>query len=133
MTAEPEFVVDTDVVSRIVRRDLPGGLWARLEDASLLVTFITVGELLRGSVHAGWGARRLSALSAWLDRDVIVGDTAVARTWGAITGQALKAGRPLPVNDAWIAACCVTHGLPLATLNRRDYHSVEGLRLLTPG
>ncbi len=29
-------------------------------------------------------------------------------------------GRPRPVNDNWIAAC-LAYGLPLATLNRRDF------------
>jgi len=26
-----------------------------------------------------------------------------------------------PANDAWIAACCLVEGLPLATRNVRDY------------
>lgn len=132
MTAETEIVVDTDVVSRIVRSDLPGELSASLQGLLLRVTFVTVGELLRGAAHASWGQPRLRTLSGWLDREPIVGDGAVARTWGEITGRALRAGRPLPANDAWIAACCVTHQLPLATLNLRDYASIEGLRLLSP-
>jgi predicted nucleic acid-binding protein len=37
------------------------------------------------------------------------------------------------VNDMWIAACCLTHGLPLGTLNLKDYAYVKdehGLRIL---
>jgi hypothetical protein len=33
----------------------------------------------------------------------------------------MKAGLPRPVNDMWIAACCLTYDLPLATLNLKDY------------
>jgi predicted nucleic acid-binding protein len=30
-------------------------------------------------------------------------------------------GRPRPVNDTWIAACCIARKLSLATLNITDY------------
>ena len=33
----------------------------------------------------------------------------------------LRRGRPRPVNDTWIAACCLVRDLPLATLNVKDY------------
>ena len=29
--------------------------------------------------------------------------------------------RPRPTNDSWTAACCVARGLPLATLNVKDF------------
>jgi predicted nucleic acid-binding protein len=38
------------------------------------------------------------------------------------------------VNDSWIAACCLTYDLPLATLNvldYQDYVTYEGLELIT--
>lgn len=42
-------------------------------------------------------------------------------------------GRPRPVNDSWIAACCLAHDLPLATFNAKDfadYASHDGLHLI---
>ncbi|MBM7518308.1 hypothetical protein [Nocardioides nitrophenolicus] len=45
-----------------------------------------------------------------------------------------KRGRPRPANDAWIAACCLVHDVPLATLNVGhfgDFAEYEGLRLIT--
>ncbi|MBA2766958.1 MAG: helix-turn-helix domain-containing protein, partial [Solirubrobacterales bacterium] len=66
---------------------------------------------------------------SWLSNfEPIPGDRAVAERWGEITGHAIATGRPRPANDAWIAACCLTHGLPLATLNPRDYEGITGLR-----
>jgi predicted nucleic acid-binding protein len=38
------------------------------------------------------------------------------------------------VNDSWTAAHCLTHGLPLATLNTKDFVDLayhEGLTLLS--
>ena len=43
-------------------------------------------------------------------------------------------GRSRPVNDMWIAACCLAHEVPLATLNLKDYQAFtghHGLRLLS--
>ena len=34
---------------------------------------------------------------------------------------AIQRGRPRPANDTWIAACALTYGLPLATLNAKDF------------
>lgn len=45
----------------------------------------------------------------------------VSRVWGEITAFAQRRGRPRPSNDAWIAACCLAHDLPLATLNIKDF------------
>jgi predicted nucleic acid-binding protein len=57
----------------------------------------------------------------------------VARVWGTITAGAQGRGRPRPLNDSWIAACCIERGLPLVTLNRRylaDFAEHDGLVLL---
>jgi toxin FitB len=60
-------------------------------------------------------------------------DEAVSVTWGHLQARAQRRGRPRPVNDAWIAACCLVDDLPLATFNAKDFADFaqhEGLRLL---
>jgi predicted nucleic acid-binding protein len=60
-------------------------------------------------------------------------DEAVAVKWGEIQGNAHLRGRPRPVNDSWIAACCLAHNLPLATFNAKDfadYANHDGLHLI---
>jgi predicted nucleic acid-binding protein len=57
---------------------------------------------------------------------------AVAVTWGDVQARAQLRGRPRPSNDTWIAACCLVRGLPLATLNVRDFQDLadhDGLDL----
>jgi predicted nucleic acid-binding protein len=128
------LVLDTDVVSGILRGTLDGDIGERLTGAIVLVTFVTVGELFRGAEHARWGAKRRETLRSWLDAvPTVPADAAIARRWGAITGSALREGRPLPANDAWIAACCLAHGLALATGNVRDFAAIRGLELVTRG
>ncbi|WP_374251161.1 hypothetical protein [Micromonospora sp. R77] len=64
-------------------------------------------------------------------------DEAVATTWGQLQARAQQRGRPRPVNDSWIAACCLVDRLPLATFNGKDYSDFAehdgGCALLPPG
>jgi predicted nucleic acid-binding protein len=48
-------------------------------------------------------------------------DVAVAQAWGQLAASGQRRGRPAPVNDTWIAACCLAEGLPLATFNIKDH------------
>jgi hypothetical protein len=37
-----------------------------------------------------------------------------------LNAAAKRRGRPRPINDTWIAACCLVRRMPLATLNVKD-------------
>ena len=128
-------VLDTDVSSQILRRRLPSTLAARLAGTLPYVTFVTLGELTQWAELRNWGQRSRAGLEAWLSGvGLLEGDRDVARTWGRLSSHAHQRGRPRPVNDMWIAACCLTHGLPLATLNVKDFAdfaTYEGLELIT--
>lgn len=65
---------------------------------------------------------------------VLPGTPLVARKWGEISAFAVKRGRPRPQNDTWIAASCLVYGVPLATLNVKDFADFvdhEGLELIS--
>jgi toxin FitB len=62
-------------------------------------------------------------------------DLETAQTWAEIGFRAQRRGRPRPLHDTWIAACCLERQLPLLTLNRRDFADFaehDGLVLLRP-
>ena len=130
------IVLDTDVSSLLLKRTLPPELLAQLAPHEVAITCVTVGELRKWAVVRQLGARRRAELDSWVDaRPKIPAGADVARTWGEIVGYAEHRGRPRPVNDSWIAACCLTYDLPLATLNTADFHdyaTYEGLQLLAP-
>jgi len=44
---------------------------------------------------------------------------------GRLMAGARRAGRGLPVMDAWIAAAALRHGLILVTRNTRDFAGLE--------
>ena len=107
---------------------------AKLEGKSLAITFVTVGELASWTIRRGWGARRLADMAVWRRYVTrIPYDEAVATTWGWLDARAQARGRPRPINDMWIAACCLVEDVPLATLNRKDFEDFaehDGLRLI---
>lgn len=127
-------VLDTDVSSRLIKGKPIDQLGTQLVGATWCVTFVTVGELWQWAWARGWGAGSRDHLERWLSRVVVLdSDDGVCRTWGEICGAARRRGRPRPANDAWIAACCLSHDLPLATFNVKDYEDLvehEGLRVL---
>src|SRR4051794_34838742 len=127
-------VLDTDVASLSHKGKLTGPLATRLIGRRPLITFVTYGELTQWTEIRDWGSRRRQELADWLsDIPVLPGDEAVASTWGRLSAAGMKQGLPRPINDMWIAACCLTYDLPLATLNLKDYaffREYHGLRIL---
>lgn len=127
-------VLDTDVASRSFKGRLPAALAARLAGTQPLITFVTVGELAQWTRLRDWGPRNRAMLERWLaDKPVISGGKSIAVTWGELSAAATQRGRPRPVNDTWIAACCIAYRLPLATLNIKDFADFaehDGLSLI---
>jgi hypothetical protein len=128
------IVLDTDVASTILRGRLADPLRSRLAGHSLCITFVTLGELTKWTVLRDWGPRRLASFESWRQQVVLLPfDEAVAVKWGQIQANAQLRGRPRPVNDSWIAACCLAQDLPLATFNTKDFADFaenDGLTLI---
>jgi len=131
------IVLDTDVASVSLQGKLSPALRSRLAGESLCVTFVTLGELTKWTVLRDWGPRRMADLASWRRQVVLLPfDEQVAIRWGQLQARAQLRGRPRPVNDSWIAACCLAWDLPLATFNRKDFEELadhESLRLIDAG
>ncbi|SEF92707.1 hypothetical protein SAMN04489712_102534 [Thermomonospora echinospora] len=128
-------VLDTDVASLSLKRRVPSPVMTRLIGKQPCITFITLGELTQWAELRQWGRRNREALDHWLNGVIVLPYTDdVAVTWGRISAAAIRRGRPRPANDSWIAACALAYGLPLATLNAKDFEDFaahEGLHLIT--
>lgn len=116
----PDLVAaDAGVASRYFMADAALG---KLAGRTVLLPFTTVAELATWPERLLWGHARTEELCQWLDsRRMILGDDTVARVWARIMVAAQRAGSVPPPNDTWIAAGCLSYGLPLATLNARQY------------
>jgi predicted nucleic acid-binding protein len=128
------IVLDTDVVSLYRTGRLPGDFARQVAANDISIAFATAGELWKWALARRWGGARRGGLDLWLaDSRVIPAGMVTAKIWGEITTAAQRRGRPRPLNDTWIAACCIEGGLPLLTLNRRDFADFaehDGLMLL---
>src|SRR5262245_706164 len=91
-----------------------------LARADIFVASIVVGELYFGAQKAGRveeNIRNIEAFVQW--RRVLACDLETARVYGRVRNQLRAKGHPIPVNDTWIAAIALQHGLTLLT---RDEH-----------
>jgi toxin FitB len=129
------IILDTDVSSLSLKRKLPSELSSRLVGTQVGITFVTLGELTKWAVFRGWGIHRQDKLARWLmGKPVLPYSDEIAHKWGELSAYADRRGRPRPHNDTWVAACCLVYGVPLATLNVKDFRDFvehEGLLLVT--
>ena len=110
------------MVSKILKRQLPHPLAAKLAGQKFVITFVTLGELTKWAEIYSWGPARRASLDNWLDGVATLPyHENVAHTWGLISAHAHQRGYRSDSNDSWIAASCLAYGLPLATLNVKHY------------
>ncbi len=127
------FVLDTNILGSSLR---PGGrLWQSageiIDDAAILVSFITVAELRFGASLASWGERRLVELEERLDAaEVVWPGPRLAAGYVDLRTWATRAGHPLSGRaheaDRWIAATALSLDQPLVTSDL-VFASVPGL------
>jgi predicted nucleic acid-binding protein len=100
--------------------------------SQLAVSFVTVAELTVGVLTAATAAdrtRRLETLIKVRSLEALPVDGRVASVWAELRVALRDAGRKLPINDSWIAATAIAHGLPIVTQDG-DYQDVPGLDVI---
>jgi tRNA(fMet)-specific endonuclease VapC len=132
-----QVLLDTNVLSYFLRRnDTRADLYRPyVRDKTLVISFITVGELYFWAECRRWGTERLEQLEQRIATTTIIPhDFEICRSYARIK-HGLKTGsgphRLIGDNDLWIAACAVRHGLPLLTHNRRHFEGIPDLALIS--
>ena len=131
----PVVLLDTDVASAVYKkRELP--ILNALLGYEPCISFATSGEMSKWAVVRSWAPHNRAQLRSWLSAvPTIHSNDAVCEVWGMLSADGHVRGRHRPQNDTWVAAVALAHGLPLATLNVKDYADIEanhGLRLIRP-
>ncbi|MDQ3255293.1 MAG: PIN domain-containing protein [Acidobacteriota bacterium] len=127
------IVVDSDVVSYIVKGDIRGALYQpHLANQIATISFMTLAELERWTLIANWGARRQQQLKTHLRRYVLqYSNVELCRLWADTMDNARRAGKPIGVADGWVAATALHLQLPLVTHNRDHFTNVAGLTVIS--
>ena len=121
------------MLSFFLRADTRAALYADvISGRTVIASFQTVAELLRGACERNWGERRREALESQLARLAIHPySLPLAWEWAEIMTIARRSGRPLSTADGWVAATARLVGVPLVTHNRRDFAAVPGLEVIS--
>ena len=132
------YLLDSNVVSELrkqERADTQVRRWfARVEEAELFLSVLTLGEIRRGIelIHRRDRTRAL-ALNRWFhalvtgyEARILAVDQEVADVWGRMNAVAT-----LPAIDGLLAATATVHGLTFVTRNTRDV-SRTGVSLFNP-
>lgn len=98
-----------------------------LPDQSVICP-VTIAELQAGVLVAAdvdVRARRLATLETTADIEVLPIDAEVAAEWARLRVHLAETGRRININDLWIAATAVAHGIPVVTQDD-DFAPLEG-------
>ena len=113
------MILDTNALSAFVDGDVGVGDVLRRQPRAA-VPVIVLGEFRYGIAES----RHRAAYEAWVDSQLshfdilaITDETTVA--YAALRVALKRSGRPIPANDAWIAALALQHRLPILS---RDQH-----------
>lgn len=126
------YVLDTDVISLIMRGQVPAPAQERLRALrrdQVKVTTVTLGELY-------YGALRTASAKKWLDAVALVRSTIeclpfdadAAQHYGELRAHLEGNGRRLDDADLRIAAICRSGNQVLVSANAKHFARVPGLR-----
>jgi predicted nucleic acid-binding protein len=113
------MILDTNALSALVDGDTGVGAVPRRQSRAA-IPVIVLGQFRYGIVES----RHRAAYEAWLDSqlphfDVLATTDETTVAYAALRVALERSGRPIPANDAWIAALALQHRLPILS---RDQH-----------
>jgi len=136
------ILLDTNVLSELMRPKPAVEVldwFERQHGASFFVSAITRAEILLGIALLPAGKRRdnLAAAAEQMFNEDFAGhslafDGNCATEYALLAAERARNGHTISTEDGQIAAIALSHDLPLATRNGKDFKGIEGLTLLNP-
>jgi predicted nucleic acid-binding protein len=130
-------ILDTSIWVDVERGRLsPADVAAITGSESVYLAPPVIAELQYGvdrAPEAASRARRASALARIRRKPCLIIDRETGECFGRLAAHVDAKGRPSRhrVNDLWLAALAIQHGMRLATQNAKDFTDIPGLDVLT--
>lgn len=132
------WLLDADVLSQPAKRlgDARVIAWLEANHADCYTSSIVIAQLAYW-VRGKRGAQRqqlqrwLTELSGAMQGRVLGFSVSVAQVWADMQHQFRASGKPLPIEDSYIAAIARRHNLIIVTGNVKDLRR-PGIKLLNP-
>lgn len=127
------FLLDANVIIDHIEgcKHLPETV---LKSETMFVSRIAIAEMKAGFDDTRRGIRAREALELFLRLSNVVEITLTSATtdlYAKVFRSLHAAGRPIPVNDIWLAAQALEHGAVLVSRDRH-FEAVANLRTLIP-
>jgi tRNA(fMet)-specific endonuclease VapC len=127
----PEQVVDTNVVSYLLRKSELSTGYRQLLRRPTGITVLSLAELHYGVALNDWGSGKIARLDELLGEFTLLPIPAViAEICGNLRAARQRVGRPIELADAWIAATALWFDIPVVT-HDRDLEAIPGLKVRT--
>ena len=136
------IILDTNVLSELMRTQpdpMVLSWFSRQTDAQFFTTAITKAEILLGIALLPVGKRRdmLADAAEKMFQEDFSGnclpfDESTTVLYAAVVANRRRSGFSMTTEDAQIAAIALSHNLPLATRNTKDFLHIDGLILHNP-
>lgn len=136
------ILLDTNVLSEFMRPQPLASVVAWLDEQP--ANEVYTSDISRAEIELGLllmpPGKRQEALSqaAWaMFAEDFAGrclpfDEDAAHQYARIVSARTRAGQPISVEDAQIAAIALAHRMPLATRNTTDFKLIDGLEIVNP-
>jgi predicted nucleic acid-binding protein len=120
-----KLVLDTNIYGDYAE-GLPAAVdFLAIHGEEIFLPSIVLGELTYGFMKGSrqrFNERKLQEFIRKLQIEIINVNHNVARKYGIIYLSLVKKGAKIPINDVWIAACCMETGGTLVTRDRHFRH-----------
>ncbi len=136
------ILLDTNVLSEFMRPRPSARVVAWLDEqpaANIYTSAVSRAEIELGLALMPKGRRQevlRDAARSMFEEDFagrcLPFDEGAARHYARIVSARMRAGRPISVEDAQIAAIALEHNMRLATRNTTDFEHIAGLGVVNP-
>lgn len=127
-----KYLLDTNVLSEVIRKDPNRGVLHRLNEIAardVVTSAVCVAELRHGAARVAHGALLWQRIAREILSRVYIlpmGEAEAVRA-GDLLATLEARGEPIGIEDVWIGATALEHGLRVVTRNLKHFQRIPGL------